>query len=109
MNRRLINETKKVLDENKQSLDDIQQHIWDTIILNQLNNSEVAALFTALMREALSQPQNIERLAELGITPDMLNTEAVTTIQRMLTDDWLIANGYAEDESNDTTDTGSAT
>ncbi|HEL2388819.1 TPA: hypothetical protein TZS62_002288 [Streptococcus suis] len=77
------------LNQNKQSLDDINQHIYDVIKINRLTNSEVAALFTGLMRQVLSSEHNVKLLNILGIQVGQLNPELTTKIQQILTEEWL--------------------
>lgn len=81
------------LNQNKQSLDDINQHIYDVILVNRLTNSEVAALFTGLMREILSSEHNKKLLSNLGIDIGQLNPELTTKIQQILTEGWLANQG----------------
>ena len=81
------------LNQNKQSLDDINQHIYDVITINRLTNSEVAALFTGLMRQVLSSEHNVKLLDNLGIQVGQLNPELTTKIQQILTDEWLANQG----------------
>ncbi|MGQ7382988.1 hypothetical protein ACTGZS_09515 [Streptococcus suis] len=81
------------LNQNKQSLDDINQHIYDAIKINRLTNSEVAALFTGLMRQVLSSEHNVKLLNILGIQVGQLNPELTTKIQQILTEEWLANQG----------------
>ena len=81
------------LNQNKQSLDDINQHIYDVIKINRLTNSEVAALFTGLMRQVLSSEHNVKLLDNLGIQVGQLNPELTTKIQQILTEEWLANQG----------------
>ncbi|HEM6261026.1 TPA: hypothetical protein U2D50_000277 [Streptococcus suis] len=81
------------LNQNKQSLDEINQHIYDAITINRLTNSEVAALFTGLMRQILSQEHNVKLLDSLGIQVGQLNPELTTKIQQILTEEWLANQG----------------
>ncbi len=92
-NSRVNSEIQKVLRQNKKSLDEIQQHVYDVIILNQLTNSEVAALFTALLKEILTTPHNLDLLERIGIDSGKLNPETVTKIQQVLTEEWLVEQG----------------
>ncbi|HEL2723722.1 TPA: hypothetical protein ACIRLU_000261 [Streptococcus suis] len=87
---------KKISDylkQNKQSLDEINQHIYDVIAINRLTNSEVAALFTGLMRQVLSSEHNTKLLSNLGIQIGQLNPELTTKIQQILTEEWLASQG----------------
>ena len=77
------------LNQNKQSLDEINQHFYDAITINRLTNSEVAALFTGLMRQVLSSEHNVKLLDNLGIQVGRLNPELTTKIQQILTEEWL--------------------
>ena len=81
------------LNQNKQSLDNINQHIYDVITINRLTNSEVAALFTGLMRQVLSSEHNVKLLDNLGIQVGQLNPELTTKIQQILTEEWLANQG----------------
>ncbi|HEM3488670.1 hypothetical protein J5581_02850 [Streptococcus suis] len=81
------------LNQNKQSLDEINQHIYDIITINRLTNSEVAALFTGLMRQVLSSEHNVKLLNILGIQVGQLNPELTTKIQQILTEEWLANQG----------------
>lgn len=81
------------LNQNKLSLDDINQHIYDVITINRLTNSEVAALFTGLMRQVLSSEHNVKLLDNLGIQVGQLNPELTTKIQQILTEEWLANQG----------------
>ena len=81
------------LNQNKQSLDEINQHIYDVITINRLTNSEVAALFTGLMRQVLSSEHNVKLLDNLGIQVGQLNPELTTKIQQILTEEWLANQG----------------
>ena len=81
------------LNQNKQSLDDINQHIYDVITINRLTNSEVAALFTGLMRQVLSSEHNVKLFDNLGIQVGQLNPELTTKIQQILTEEWLANQG----------------
>lgn len=81
------------LNQNKQSLDDINQHFYDVIKINRLTNSEVAALFTSLMRQVLSSEHNVKLLNILGIQVGQLNPELTTKIQQILTEEWLANQG----------------
>ncbi|HEL1961481.1 hypothetical protein [Streptococcus suis] len=81
------------LNQNRQSLDEINQHIYDIITINRLTNSEVAALFTGLMRQILSQEHNVKLLDSLGIQVGQLNPELTTKIQQILTEEWLANQG----------------
>ncbi|HEL9623748.1 TPA: hypothetical protein U0J94_001148 [Streptococcus suis] len=81
------------LDQNRQSLDEINQHIYDVIAINRLTNSEVAALFTGLMRQVLSSDHNAKLLGNLGIQVGQLNPELTTKIQQILTEEWLANQG----------------
>lgn len=81
------------LNQNKQSLDEINQHIYDIITINRLTNSEVAALFTGLMRQVLSSDHNTKLLDNLGIQVGQLNPELTTKIQQILTEEWLANQG----------------
>ncbi|MGT2911367.1 hypothetical protein ACVR1I_06585 [Streptococcus cameli] len=83
----------KLLRENKKSMDEIQQHIYDTIILNQLTTGEVAALFTSLMRQVLTTSHNQALLDRLGLDSGKLNPEAISQIQMLLTIEWLDSQG----------------
>ncbi|HEL2363784.1 TPA: hypothetical protein TZY53_000673 [Streptococcus suis] len=77
------------LNQNKKSLDEINQHIYDVIAINRLTNSEVAALFTGLMRQVLSSEHNAKLLDSLGIQVGQLNPALTTKIQQILTEEWL--------------------
>ncbi|HEP1785010.1 TPA: hypothetical protein VB872_000739 [Streptococcus suis] len=81
------------LNQNKQSLDEINQHIYDIITINRLTNSEVAALFTGLMRQVLSSEHSAKLLDNLGIQVGQLNPELTTKIQQILTEEWLANQG----------------
>ncbi|CYW10378.1 hypothetical protein [Streptococcus suis] len=81
------------LNQNRQSLDEINQHIYDVIAINRLTNSEVAALFTGLMRQVLSSDHNTKLLDNLGIQVGQLNPELTTKIQQILTEEWLANQG----------------
>lgn len=81
------------LNQNKQSLDEINQHFYDVIAINRLTNSEVAALFTGLMRQVLSSEHNVKLLNILGIQVGQLNPELTTKIQQILTEEWLANQG----------------
>lgn len=81
------------LNQNKQSLDEINQHFYDVIAINRLTNSEVAALFTGLMRQVLSSEHNVKLLDNLGIQVGQLNPELTTKIQQILTEEWLANQG----------------
>ncbi|HFU4217098.1 TPA: hypothetical protein ACGO8M_000474 [Streptococcus suis] len=81
------------LNQNRQSLDEINQHIYDVIAINRLTNSEVAALFTGLMRQVLSSEHNVKLLNILGIQVGQLNPELTTKIQQILTEEWLANQG----------------
>ncbi|HGA1322637.1 TPA: hypothetical protein ACIRIB_002413 [Streptococcus suis] len=81
------------LNQNKQSLDEINQHFYDVIKINRLTNSEVAALFTGLMRQVLSSEHNVKLLNILGIQVGQLNPELTTKIQQILTEEWLANQG----------------
>ncbi|HEM4557685.1 TPA: hypothetical protein U1Z93_001626 [Streptococcus suis] len=81
------------LNQNRQSLDEINQHIHDVIAINRLTNSEVAALFTGLMRQVLLSEHNTKLLSNLGIQIGQLNLELVTKIQQILTEEWLASQG----------------
>ncbi|HEM3176522.1 TPA: hypothetical protein U1V77_001579 [Streptococcus suis] len=81
------------LNQNRQSLDEINQHIYDVIAINRLTNSEVAALFTGLMRQILSHEHNVKLLNNLGIQVGQLNLELTTKIQQILTEEWLASQG----------------
>ncbi|WP_449454421.1 hypothetical protein [Streptococcus suis] len=81
------------LNQNKQSLDEINQHLYDVITINRLTNSEVAALFTGLMRQVLSSEHNVKLLDNLGIQVGQLNPELTTKIQQILTEEWLANQG----------------
>lgn len=87
-------ELRQFLKDNNSSLDDIQEHIWDIIVLNQLSNQEVAAVFTSLMRDVLSQEHNAKLLGDIGISIEQLNPHLTTDIQQILTEEWLIDNGF---------------
>ncbi|WP_421362645.1 hypothetical protein [Streptococcus suis] len=79
--------------QNRQSLDEINQHIYDIITINRLTNSEVAALFTGLMRQVLSSEHNAKLLDSFGIQVGQLNPELTTKIQQILTEEWLANQG----------------
>ncbi|HEL9642781.1 hypothetical protein [Streptococcus suis] len=81
------------LNQNKLSLDEINQHIYDVLVINRLTNSEVAALFTGLMRQILSEEHNSKRLSNVGIEVGQLNPEMTTKIQQILTEEWLANQG----------------
>ncbi|HEM3524755.1 TPA: hypothetical protein U1578_001393 [Streptococcus suis] len=81
------------LNQNKQSLDEINQHIYDVITINRLTTLEVAALFTGLMRQILSQEHNAKVLAIVGFEVGQLNPELTTKIQQILTEEWLANQG----------------
>ncbi|HEM5073819.1 TPA: hypothetical protein U1266_000910 [Streptococcus suis] len=81
------------LNQNRQSLDEINQHIYDVIAINRLTNSEVAALFTGLMRQVLSSDHNAKLLDNLGIQVGQLNPELTTKIQQILAEEWLANQG----------------
>ncbi|HFI0297024.1 TPA: hypothetical protein ACGO39_000061 [Streptococcus suis] len=81
------------LNQNKKSLDEINQHIYDVIAINRLTNSEVAALFTGLMRQVLSSEHNAKLLDSLGIQVGQLNPVLTTKIQQILTEEWLANQG----------------
>ncbi|HEM4025180.1 TPA: hypothetical protein U1V69_000320 [Streptococcus suis] len=81
------------LNQNRQSLDEINQHFYDVIAINRLTNSEVAALFTGLMRQVLSSEHNTKLLSNLGIQNGQLNPELTTKIQQILTEEWLASQG----------------
>lgn len=91
-NSTIIKKVAEELKRNQKSLDDIQQHIWDVIILNQLTNEQVAALFTSLMRETLMQPHNQKLLKQLNVGAETLDPKLVTLIQKILTENWLRTN-----------------
>lgn len=81
------------LNKNKLSLDEINQHIYDIIVINRLTNAEVGALFTGLMRQVLSSEHNVKLLDNLGIQVGQLNPELTTKIQQILTEEWLANQG----------------
>lgn len=95
MNKKVDKEIFKLLKQHKQSLDDIQQHIYDVIIINQLKNHEVAVLFTSLMRQIMTTEHNAKLLDSLGLGLDVgkLNPEVLAKIQQILTEEWLVEQG----------------
>ena len=83
----------KFLEQHKQSLDEIQQHIYDIIIINRMKNNEVAAMFTSLMRQIMTTEHNANLLDGLGLDVGKLNPEVLAKIQQILTEEWLAEQG----------------
>lgn len=92
-NKTVDNKIDKVLLESKQSLDEIHQHMFDIITINRLTNSEVASLFTSLMKQILTTETNSKLLSKLGIEVGMLTPKTIAAIQEALTVEWLEQNG----------------
>ncbi|HHK1319296.1 TPA: hypothetical protein ACQOEQ_001641, partial [Streptococcus pyogenes] len=96
VNKKLDKDIFKFLEQHKQSLDDIQQHIYDVIIINRLKNHEVAAMFTSLMRQIMTTEHNAKLLDSLGLDVGKLNPEVLAKIQQILTEEWLAEQGYLD-------------
>lgn len=93
MNKKMDKDIFKFLEQHKQSLDEIQQHIYDIIIINRMKNNEVAAMFTSLMRQIMTTEHNANLLDDLGLDVGKLNPEVLTKIQQILTEEWLAEQG----------------
>ena len=93
MNKKMDKDIFKFLEQHKQSLDEIQQHIYDIIIINRMKNNEVAAMFTSLMRQIMTTEHNANLLDGLGLDVGKLNPEVLAKIQQILTEEWLAEQG----------------
>lgn len=83
MNRFQKKHIKEYLDDNKMSLDEIQQAFLDSFTMNQVSNEEAAALFVSLMRNMMVMPHNAEQLKDLGIDPTKLSIDTATELINM--------------------------
>lgn len=80
MNRFQKKHIKEYLDENKMSLDEIQQAFLDSFTMNQVSNEEAAALFVSLIRNMMVMPHNAQQLKDLGIDPTRLSIDTATEL-----------------------------
>ena len=80
MNRFQKKHIKEYLDDNKMSLDEIQQAFLDSFTMNQISNEEAAALFVSLMRNMMVMPHNAQQLKDLGIDPTKLSIDTATEL-----------------------------
>lgn len=95
MNRFQKKHIKEYLDDNKMSLDEIQQAFLDSFTMNQVSNEEAAALFVSLMRNMMVMPHNAQQLKDLGIDPTRLSIDTATELINV----W--AKQYAKDMPKD--------
>lgn len=80
MNRFQSRKIKGYLNDNRMSLDELQQGFVDALTINQLTNAEASALFIAIMRNIMQRPHNAEQLKTMGIDPTKLGIDAVTEL-----------------------------
>lgn len=80
MNRFQKKHIKEYLDDNKMSLDEIQQAFLDSFTMNQVSNEEAAALFVSLIRNMMVMPHNAQQLKDLGIDPTRLSIDTATEL-----------------------------
>ncbi|ATO46102.1 hypothetical protein C5L30_000246 [Companilactobacillus farciminis] len=80
MNRFQKKHIKEYLDDNKMSLDEIQQAFLDSFTMNQVSNEEAAALFVSLIRNMMVMPHNAQQLKDLGIDPTKLSIDTATEL-----------------------------
>lgn len=80
MNRFQKKHIKEYLDDNKMSLDEIQQAFLDSFTMNQVSNEEAAALFVSLMRNMMVMPHNAQQLKDLGIDPTRVSIDTATEL-----------------------------
>jgi len=83
-----INEFIKKRSERK-DLDEIQQAFIDSIVLNGLNNKEVAALLFAVMRNILLMNGNKPIIEHLGLTEKDMTIDNVQLVQKILLEEYL--------------------
>ncbi|WP_125707514.1 hypothetical protein [Companilactobacillus zhongbaensis] len=95
MNRFQKKHIKEYLDDNKMSLDEIQQVFLDSFTMNQVSNEEAAALFVSLIRNMMVMPHNAQQLKDLGIDPTRLSIDTATELINV----W--AKQYVKDMSKD--------
>lgn len=88
----------------EKDIDAIQQHIIDTVLLNGLNNQEIAAVLFSTMRNILSLENNKKFLCGMNIKdPSQLGVEATLQIQKLLTKEYaktLDENGKPKKKGN---------
>lgn len=89
MNRLQKKHIKEYLDENRMSMDEIQQAFLDSFTMNQVSNEEAAALFVSLMRNMLLMPHNAAQLEELDIDPKKLSVDAITELIGVLAKEYI--------------------
>lgn len=84
MNGELNRTQRKHIDEylnnNKLSLDEIQQAFIDSFTLNKVTNEQAAALFVSIMRNMLQMSHNAAQLNEIGIDSTKLSIDVVTEL-----------------------------
>lgn len=84
MNGELNRTQRKHIDEylnnNKLSLDEIQQAFIDSFTLNKVTNEQAAALFVSIMRNTLQMSHNAAQLNEIGIDSTKLSIDVVTEL-----------------------------
>jgi len=80
MNRYQAKHIKQYLNDNRMSLDDIQQAFLDSFTMNQISNEEAAALFVSLMRNMMLMPHNASQLQALGIEPKTMSVDSITEL-----------------------------
>ncbi|MDT1957584.1 hypothetical protein MX629_04000 [Carnobacterium divergens] len=84
--KRSINE---FINDQEKDLDEMQQHIYDMIILYRLTNEEVGSLLTSVMLRVMSNDKNKPKLEEMGITKFNLSVDVVSEIQKILTKSYV--------------------
>lgn len=77
----------KYIEENKMSLDEIQQHFLDVMMINGMTNNEVAALLFSIMRNVLATESNKKALNAMGINNvNQLGVTGVLEVQKLMID-----------------------
>ncbi len=87
-----LKELKQVVTDNKLSLDEIQNHMYEMITLNVLTNEEVAALLSSLFMQLLDKPHNKKQLQSIGV--DSIDLDKALELMRV----WTIS--YASKVAN---------
>lgn len=67
MDEKRMNKLKKTLEQNRVSLDELQEYIYNAISINVLTNEEVAALFMSTFMQVLDKPHNQALLKQLKV------------------------------------------
>lgn len=78
-----IEKLKQTIIDNRLSLDQAQDYIYQIISLNAFTNEQVAALFMSVFMQMLDKPHNAHLLKQLGV--DSIDIDSATTLINLWT------------------------